>query len=75
VDIPSYRLVPGQKITLKESSRNLQIVLQALEGQYATSDYVSFDKDSMTGTFVRYPQRNEILQDINEQLIVEFYNR
>lgn len=75
VDIPSYRLVPGQKVTLKESSRNLQVILQALEGQYASVDFVSFDKDSMTGTFVRYPQRSEILQEINEQLIVEFYNR
>ncbi len=75
VDIPSYRLVPGQKVTLKESSRNLQVILQAIEGQYASVDFVSFDKDSMTGTFVRYPQRNEILTEINEQLIVEFYNR
>lgn len=75
VDIPSYRLVPGQKVSLKESSRNLQVILQAIEGQYASVDFVSFDKDSMTGTFVRYPQRNEILQEINEQLIVEFYNR
>ncbi|MDY0075371.1 MAG: 30S ribosomal protein S4, partial [Acholeplasmataceae bacterium] len=30
---------------------------------------------TMTGVFARYPERNEILQEINEQLIVEFYNR
>ena len=75
VDIPSYRLVPGQKISLKETSRGLKVVSDSLEGQYASVDFVNFDKDTMTGTFVRYPERNEILQEINEQLIVEFYNR
>jgi small subunit ribosomal protein S4 len=55
VDIPSYRLVPGQKVALRESSRTLKVVLEALEAQYASVDFVSFDKDSMTGTFVRYP--------------------
>jgi small subunit ribosomal protein S4 len=75
VDIPSYRMQPGQKIALREKSRDLKVVLEALEAQYASVDFVSFDKDTMTGTFVRYPERNEILQDINEQLIVEFYNR
>ncbi len=75
VDIQSYRLVPGQKISLKETSRGLKVIVDALEGQYASVDFVNFDKDTMTGTFVRYPERNEILQEINEQLIVEFYNR
>ncbi|MDY0075161.1 MAG: 30S ribosomal protein S4 [Acholeplasmataceae bacterium] len=75
VDIPSYRVVPGQKIQLKEASRNLKVVLEALEAQYGSVDFVSFDKETMTGVFARYPERNEILQEINEQLIVEFYNR
>ena len=75
VDIPSYRLIPGQKVQLKEASRNLKVVVDALEAQYASVDFVTFDKDQMTGTFVRYPERKEILQEINEQLIVEFYNR
>lgn len=75
VDIPSYRLVPGQKVTLRETSKGLKVVQEALEGQYATVDFVSFDKDTNVGTFVRYPERNEVLQEINEQLIVEYYNR
>jgi small subunit ribosomal protein S4 len=75
VDIPSYRLQPGQKITLRENSKSLKVVSEALEGQYATAEFVSFDKDNSVGTFVRYPERNEILQEVNEQLIVEFYNR
>lgn len=75
VDIPSYRLVPGQKISLRETSKNLKVVQDALESQYASVEFVSFDKDTNVGTFVRYPERNEILSEINEQLIVEFYNR
>jgi small subunit ribosomal protein S4 len=75
VDIPSYRLMPGQKLQLRETSKGLKVVQEALEGQYASVDFVSFDKETNVGTFVRYPERNEILQEINEQLIVEFYNR
>ncbi len=75
VDIPSYRLLPGQKIQLRETSKGLKVVAEALEAQYASVDFVSFDKETGTGVFVRYPERNEILQEINEQLIVEFYNR
>lgn len=75
VDIPSYRLVPGQKISFRESSKSLKVVQEALEAQYASVEYVSLDKDTMTGTFVRLPERNEFLTEINEQLIVEFYSR
>lgn len=38
-------------------------------------DFVNWDDDKKVGTFSRYPERNEILPEINEQLIVEFYNR
>ena len=75
VDIPSYHLVPGQHIALREKSKALKVVQEALEAQYATVEFVSFDKENGIGTFVRYPERNEFLQEINEQLIVEFYNR
>jgi small subunit ribosomal protein S4 len=75
VDIPSYRVTPGQQIKLREKSKDLKVVKEALEAQYATSDFVSYDKDTNVGTFARYPERNEILQEVNEQLIVEYYNR
>ena len=75
VDIPSYRLAPGQKIQLKTSSKNLKIVEEALENTYRSFDFVSYDETKKEGTFVRLPERKEVLQEINEQLIVEFYNR
>ena len=74
-DIPSMLVNPGQKIALKESSRGLQIVKDALEATVSRVPFVSFDESTNTGTFVRLPERSEILPDIKEILIVEFYNR
>jgi len=75
VDIPSYRLQPGQTVSLREKSKDLVIVKEALEAQFNRVDYISFNPETNTGVFSRYPERNEFLQEINEQLIVEFYNR
>lgn len=75
VDIPSLRLKPGQQVSLREKSQNLAIVKEALESQFLKVEFVSYDENKKVGTFVRYPERNEVLQGVNEQLIVEFYNR
>ncbi|MBQ3254074.1 MAG: 30S ribosomal protein S4 [Acholeplasmatales bacterium] len=75
VDIPSYRVKPGQTISLRESSRGLVIVKAALEAKLVRPEYVSYDEANMVGTFVRLPERSEFLPEIKEQLIVEFYNR
>jgi len=75
VDIPSYRLKPGQAISLRERSRNLDIVKEAVEASSFTPDYTTFDGDKLEGTYARYPERSELPAEINEQLIVEFYSR
>lgn len=75
VDIPSYLCKIGQTIALKEGSQNLKIVKESLEMVMARLDFVSYDDNRGVGTFVRYPERGEILPDIRENLIVEFYNR
>ena len=75
VDIASYRVTPGQVISLKENSKNLKVVKAALEGNFSRKEYVSFDENNMSGSLVRLPERDEFLKEINEQLIVEFYNR
>jgi small subunit ribosomal protein S4 len=75
VDIPSYRMTPGQKVQLRESSKNLKIVEEALENTYRSFEFVSYDTAKKEGLFVRRPERKEVLQEINEQLIVEYYNR
>jgi small subunit ribosomal protein S4 len=75
VDIPSLRLQPGQQVSLRDRSKDLKIVTDAREAQYVTLDFVSWNPETGVGVFSRYPERNEILPEINEQLIVEFYNR
>lgn len=75
VNIPSYRLKPGQVVSVKETSKSLVVITSSLEKTIARPDYVSYDENKMAGTFVRMPERNEFLPEINEQLIVEFYNR
>ena len=75
LDIPSYLVKPGQTIAMKDGSKGLQIVKDALEATISRKDYVSFDENTMVGTFVRYPERDEFLTEIKENLIVEFYNR
>lgn len=75
LDIPSYIVKVGQKISLKESSRGLVVVKEALESIVSRKEYLAFDENTLEGTLVRKPEREEFLTDIQENLIVEFYNR
>ena len=75
VDIPSYRCVPGDVITLKESDKELAIVKSSLEALSKRVEFITYDEAKMTATFVKYPERTELNGDINESLIVEYYNR
>ena len=75
VDIPSYRCVPGDVITLKDSDKNLVVVKVSLEALHNRVEFITYDESKMTGTYVRYPERSELNIDINESLIVEYYNR
>lgn len=75
VDIPSYTVKPGQTIEMKEASKGLAIVKEALENTVSRLGFVSYDEAKGVGTYVRLPERSEILPEIRENLIVEFYNR
>ena len=75
VDIPSYRCKPGDIITLKEQSTDHKAVKEALSKVIKRVEFVTFDDKKNAGTFVRLPERSELNPEINEQLIVEFYNR
>lgn len=75
VDIPSYSCKPGDVISVKETSLDHPAIRASLEGKATLPAFVEFDKNKMTGTYVRYPERSELNQEINESLIVEFYNR
>ncbi|MEH7544253.1 SSU ribosomal protein S4P [Neobacillus bataviensis] len=75
VDIPSYRVTPGQTISVREKSRNLDVVKEAIEVNNFVPDFLTFDADKLEGTFTRLPERSELPAEINEALIVEFYSR
>ncbi|TCT24947.1 SSU ribosomal protein S4P [Melghiribacillus thermohalophilus] len=75
VDIPSYRVKPGQTIGVREKSRNLDVIKEAVEVNNFVPEYLSFDEEKLEGTFNRYPERSELPSEINEALVVEFYSR
>ena len=75
VDIPSYRVKVGDVISLKEDDKNLKVVEEALSKITKRVDFITYDENKKEATFVRLPERNELNADINEALIVEFYNK
>ncbi|MFD1019058.1 30S ribosomal protein S4 [Thalassobacillus hwangdonensis] len=75
VDIPSYRVKPGQTIGIREKSLNLNIVKEAVEVNNFVPEYLAFDAEKLEGTYSRLPERSELPSEINEALIVEFYSR
>ena len=75
VDIPSYRCKPGDVIAIKESDKELAIVKSSLEALSKRVEFLTFDEAKMSATFVRYPERTELNGEINDSLIVEYYNR
>lgn len=75
VDIPSYKVVPGQTISVREKSRNSAVIKESVEVNNFVPDYLTFDADKLEGTFTRLPERSELPSEINEALIVEFYSR
>lgn len=77
VNIPSFLVKPGDKIELREKSRQKVRVQSALEGveRRGVPEWLELDKENLAGTVKTMPNREEITLPIQEQLIVEFYSR
>jgi small subunit ribosomal protein S4 len=79
VNIPSYRIKPGDVIEVKEASKKVVTILEALKEVNKSGNYpwINLDIDAQKGTFVAYPERAEVtdLADIKEQLVVELYSK
>ena len=75
VDIPSYRVKPGDVISIKEDDKNMKVVTESLQKITRRVDFITYDEGKMQATYVRMPERNELNADIDEALIVEFYNK
>ena len=75
VDIPSYQVKVGDVISLRDKDKNLKVVAESLSKVNKRVDFIKYDEKKMECTYVRLPERNELNADINESLIVEFYNK
>lgn len=76
VNIPSYFLKPGDIIEITEKSKRHPRIHQVLNSiTVPTVEWLSWNKDKMIGTFQYLPKRNHIPENINEQLIVEWYSK
>ena len=76
VNIPSYLVKEGDVVTVREKSRQMPLVLLATESsERELPDYIDVIASKMEGTFVNYPERDEIDLTMNEQLVVEYYSR
>ena len=75
VNIPSYRCKPGDVIAVKDNAKEMIVIKSSLEALSKRVEFVTYDESKMSGTYVRMPERSELNADINESLIVEFYNR
>lgn len=76
VDIPSYIVNVGDTIELKEKSKDVELFKENFNNFFLNQyPYLKKDENKMSGTLVKYPERNEIPIEIDDQLVVEYYSR
>jgi small subunit ribosomal protein S4 len=75
VNIASYTLKPGDKVAVRQKSKSLEVISDSLAGHPNKYSWIEFDASSLSGTFLNYPERELIPENIKEQLIVELYSK
>lgn len=75
VNIPSYQLKAGDKIAVREKSKSLEAIQNALSNSSAVYEWMTWNNDTKEGTYVSIPARVQIPENINEQFIVELYSK
>ena len=76
-NIPSYHLKPGDVVSVRNKSRNLEVIsnAQSTATEVKKWGWIEWNPDRQEGTFMQYPERSAIPENINEQLIVELYSK
>jgi len=74
-NIPSYTLKPGDVVEVREKSKSLDVIVSSVAGYTGRYAWLDFDPATMRGTFIQRPDRTQIPENINEQLIVELYSK
>ena len=75
IDIPSYEININDEISLSDKAKKFAFVKEAIERDFEVASYVTRDTEKFSGKFIRDPERDELTSEINEALIVEYYNR
>ena len=75
VNIPSFNLKPGNSVGVREKSKSLQSISSSLEANSSIYEWMTWNSSTYEGNFVSIPQRNQIPENIKEQLIVELYSK
>lgn len=75
VNIPSYTLKPGDVVAVREKSKSLEVISNSVAGHANKFSWLEFNSSSLTGTFLNMPEREQIPENIREQLIVELYSK
>ena len=76
VNIPSYSVKPGQIVGVREKSKSLEVISDALSGfNHSKYPWIEWEQSAMSGKFLHLPERADIPENIKEQLIVELYSK
>lgn len=75
VNIPSYNLKPGDIVAVREKSKSLESIGNCLKNSSKVYEWITWNEDTMQGTYVSIPERIQIPENINEQYIVELYSK
>ena len=75
VNIPSYTLRPGDKVSIREKSKSLKAIESSLRENISEYEWIKFNIERLEGEFVSLPEREQIPENIKEQLIVELYSK
>jgi small subunit ribosomal protein S4 len=75
VNIPSYTLRQGDKVSIREKSKSLKAIESSLMENSSEYDWIKFNRERLEGEFVAIPEREQIPENIKEQLIVELYSK
>ena len=75
VNIPSYTLRPGDNVSIREKSKSLKAIESSLIENDSEYEWIKFNRERLEGEFVSIPEREQIPENIKEQLIVELYSK
>lgn len=75
LNVPSCLLKPGDKVSIREKSKSMSVILNNVGTSNVRHDWLSWDHATLTGTFINPPRREQISENIKEQLIVELYSK